>query len=169
MAWLKSCFLVGNHCADWLSNLNHSRNNSFLGGALSAQCHGHMEKYRVQHCFFWYQHYLPAKQQVSGPWHQSHSAKMKASAGKQGVGSPGIFVVQLLSFAKNSSFKAHLTSPAVRRLFILWNVFLKMTGNLCSSVQGEKKKKKNSSPPKTTPVLKKKWSLRSQVRVMRGR
>lgn len=89
---------------------------------------------------------------------------MKASTGKQGTGSPGVFVVQLLSFAKNSSFKAYLTPPALRRLFILCLsfVFLKMKGNFCSSVKKgrEKKKKKISSPPKTTPVLK---NIKSEV------
>lgn len=107
--------------------------------------------------------------QATGTWLPGISyslPKWKLLQENKVLGSPGVFVVQLLSFAENPSFKAYLKSPAGRRLFILWRVFLKMTDNLCFSVQRKKKKKRISSPPKTTPVLKQ--SLRSQVKVTRG-
>lgn len=88
--------------------------------------------------------------QATGTWLPGISyslPKRKLLQENKVLGSPGVFVVQLLSFAENPSFKAYLKSPAGRRLFILWRVFLKMTDNLCFSVQRRKKKKKKDFFP----------------------
>lgn len=92
--------------------------------------------------------------QATGTWLPGISyslPKWKLLQENKVLGSPGVFVVQLLSFAENPSFKAYLKSPSGRRLFILWRVFLKMTDNLCFSVQRRKKKKKKGFLPLQKP------------------
>lgn len=129
-SWLK-CFLIGGYCGNWtcpLQNLDHNRDSSsFLGGALSAQWHG---------CCLWWQYLLtkqrnsrygvasadtntvlPTRQQVSATLAPACHWKNKVPTRKEseGVGSPGLVVVQLLPFAQtwapeltNLSFKIYL-------------------------------------------------------------
>lgn len=125
------------------------------------------EKYRVQHCFCWYQHCLPAKQQVPGSLASVTLSQNESFCRKTRCwGAQEYLWFSFFHLQKTLPSKPIWNHQLVEGCLSYEESFLKWQTTFVSLYRGKKKKKRISSPPKTTPVLKQ--SLRSQVKVTRG-